>query len=165
MSKPTGKPAHRPRIDLDFTDQGQDEYGREYNKQRGEFMRLCGIFCTKTEIAAVFNCCPNTLSKRIEEAFEGKTFSEVHEIYREQGKVSLRRQQIKHAETNAYMSVWLGKQYLGQKEKIEQQTETTHKVQLSEADRLKFIEALREDIAKARLEKFGNETKLLEEKK
>ena len=152
------------RLDIDFTDQGLDEKGREINKQRGQLIYLCGLFCTQKEIAAMFNCSVDTLGSRIKEGFKGKTFSDIHSMYRDRGKTSLRRQQVKHAENSYYMSIWLGKQYLGQTDKVEKQTETTYKVQLSEKDRLKFIEALREDIAKARFEKFGDETKLLEEK-
>lgn len=47
---------------------------------------------------------------------------EVADAYRDgsgQGLVSLRRRQFKMAETNASMAIWLGKQYLGQVDKVE----------------------------------------------
>jgi hypothetical protein len=44
----------------------------------------------------------------------GDGFSQIYKIKRQGGKVSLRRQQFKIAETNAKMAIWLGKQYLGQ---------------------------------------------------
>ena len=50
------------------------------------------------------------------------SFSEVFSIKREKGKVSLRRSQFKLAEKNPTMAIWLGKQYLGQRD--EQYIET-----------------------------------------
>jgi hypothetical protein len=40
---------------------------------------------------------------------------------RERGKARLRRTQFKLAETNVAMAIWLGKQLLGQRDRIEQE--------------------------------------------
>lgn len=45
-----------------------------------------------------------------------KPFKEVFADKRQGGKASLRRSQWKLAENNATMAIWLGKQYLGQKD-------------------------------------------------
>lgn len=46
-------------------------------------------------------------------------FSETFAIKRGKGKISLRRSQFQLAEKNASMAIWLGKQYLGQKDVVE----------------------------------------------
>jgi hypothetical protein len=47
------------------------------------------------------------------------TFSNIYKKYSDGGKMSLRRTQFKLAEKNATLSIWLGKQYLGQRDIIE----------------------------------------------
>ena len=47
------------------------------------------------------------------------TFSEVFAEKRQKGRASLRRSQFRLAEKNATMAIWLGKQYLGQKDQVE----------------------------------------------
>ena len=42
--------------------------------------------------------------------------------------MSLRRKQWNLAKTNATMAIWLGKQYLGQKDNIDIKSENTQKV-------------------------------------
>lgn len=46
-------------------------------------------------------------------------FSEVFKEKRGLGKISLRRNQWRLAEKSATMAIWLGKQYLGQKDQVE----------------------------------------------
>ena len=46
-------------------------------------------------------------------------FSEVFKEKRGLGKISLRRNQFRLAEKSATMAIWLGKQYLGQKDQVE----------------------------------------------
>ena len=46
-------------------------------------------------------------------------FSEVFKEKRGLGKISLRRNQWRLAEKRATMAIWLGKQYLGQKDQVE----------------------------------------------
>ena len=47
------------------------------------------------------------------------TFSEVFAEKRQKGRASLRRLQFRLAEKSATMAIWLGKQYLGQKDQVE----------------------------------------------
>lgn len=51
-------------------------------------------------------------------------FSEVFKQKRGVGKISLRRSQWRLAEKNANMAIFLGKQYLGQKDEPEQQADS-----------------------------------------
>jgi hypothetical protein len=70
---------------------------------------LAAIQCTYKEIAAVVGCSIDTLRDR---------FSTHIEKGQENGKQSLKRLQWKSAENgNVVMQVWLGKQWLGQRDK------------------------------------------------
>ena len=73
------------------------------------FENLCGIQCTEAEICGVLECSADTLNRWC----KYKSKSQV-------GKSSLRRAQWKLAEKNASMAIWLGKQYLEQKDIVEQ---------------------------------------------
>lgn len=86
----------RPRIEVDM----------------GMVERLAQIMCTEDEIAAVMDIDKSTLRRQ-------PTFDEVYKKGREVGKSSLRRTQWKIAQSNATMAIWLGKQYLGQTDKVE----------------------------------------------
>lgn len=80
-----------------------------------EFEKLCALQCTQAEICAWFNVDDKTLTKWCEKTYR-KSFSEIFDIKRGHGKISLRRAQWKQAETNPTMAIWLGKQYLGQRD-------------------------------------------------
>lgn len=84
-----------------------------------QFEKLCKIQCTKEEICAVLDVCEDTLNSWCNETY-GNNFSVVFREKRQLGKESLRRKQWKLADSNATMAIWLGKQYLGQKEQFEQ---------------------------------------------
>ena len=85
---------------------------------RNEFEYLCRIMCTEEEIAGFFNIHIDTLCNWCKRTY-GETFSEVYKKISSQGKCSLRRFQFKMAEKNATMAIWLGKQWLGQKDTID----------------------------------------------
>ena len=73
--------------------------------------RLSSIFCTNEEIASVVECHADTLADN---------FSEYLKKGRSRGKMSLRRMQWEKAQTgNTTMLIWLGKQMLGQKDRLE----------------------------------------------
>ena len=79
---------------------------------------MAEIQCTHEEIAHVVGCSVDTLTRH--------GFAELINKARETGKSSLRRQQYQAAMNgNPTMLIWLGKQYLGQRDKSE--VETTHK--------------------------------------
>lgn len=79
------------------------------------FESLCMIQCTEEEICDVLDVDDKTLTKWCKQTY-GKGFSEVFKQKRCGGKASLRRRQWNLAETNATMAIWLGKQYLDQKD-------------------------------------------------
>lgn len=69
---------------------------------------LAEIFCTMEEIASVVGCSVDTLERR---------FADVIKRGRDTAKGSLRRVQWQTAQKgNATMQIWLGKQYLDQKD-------------------------------------------------
>ncbi len=82
----------------------------------GQFKGLCALMCTKDEIAGVFGINTDTLESRVREMF-GMGFSEAFKIFSAPRKVAHRRLQFKQAEKSIPMSIFLGKQYLGQSEK------------------------------------------------
>lgn len=83
------------------------------------FENLCGIQCTEKEICAALECCEDTLNAWCKRTYK-MTFSETYKSKSQLGKSSLRRMQFKLAEKNASMAIWLGKQYLDQKDIVEQ---------------------------------------------
>lgn len=84
--------------------------------------KLANIQCTQPEIASVLEVSLRTLQR-------DEKFSEIYEEAKETGKASLRRIQWKHAEKSSAMAIFLGKQYLGQKDNLEvSNTEEINKV-------------------------------------
>lgn len=92
----------RPRVEID----------------QEQFEKLCFIQCTLNEIASWFRCSEDTIERWCKREYK-ETFAETHKKYSAGGKISLRRYQMKMAEHNATMAIWLGKQYLGQSDKQE----------------------------------------------
>ena len=83
------------------------------------FEKLCGMWATLVEIADFFDVSEDTVESWCKDTY-GMTFSEVYKRRSSQGNISLRRWQLKSAEKgNVTMQIWLGKQHLGQKEKVE----------------------------------------------
>lgn len=70
---------------------------------------LAEIFCTQEEIATVLELSVSTLQRDPE-------FCSIYKKGLEGAKQSLRRKQLKLAETNATMAIFLGKNYLGQRD-------------------------------------------------
>lgn len=99
MAKKTG----RPRIEIDKT----------------QFEKLCSIMCTEEEVAGFFGCSVDTIERFCKREYE-KTFAEIYKTFGSYGKISLRRTQFKLAEKSPAMAIFLGKNYLGQKDTIEQ---------------------------------------------
>ena len=71
--------------------------------------KLGALQCTMDEISAFLGIAKSTLSTR-------KDFSDAYKRGLSNGKSSLRRKQWKLADTSAAMAIWLGKQYLGQRD-------------------------------------------------
>ena len=82
------------------------------------FESLCSMQCTKDEICAVCGGIDEkTLTRWCQDTY-GEGFSDIYKKKSLNGKASLRRAQFRLAETNTTMAIWLGKQYLGQRDKF-----------------------------------------------
>lgn len=80
---------------------------------------MCMIHCTGEEIAGVLGMDYDTLNRNCKDT-KGCYISEYIKEHQMGGKMSLRRAQWKSAESgNVSMQIWLGKQWLGQKESQE----------------------------------------------
>jgi len=105
----------------------ENKVGRpEIKIDKQQFEKLCNMQCTLEEIAGFFNCCDDTINNWCKKEYDDN-FSGVYKKKSMNGKISLRRTQFKIAEKgNASMAIFLGKQYLGQKDVIE--TDNTHEI-------------------------------------
>lgn len=74
--------------------------------------KLANIQCTQEEIASFLNISVRTLQRDEE-------FCRIYKKGMDNGKMSLRRIQYKLAEKNPTMAIFLGKQYLNQRDNIE----------------------------------------------
>lgn len=72
-----------------------------------EVRKLASIGCKNEEIADWFGCSVDTITRR---------FAEELRKGRANVRISLRRIQLRLAEKNATMAIWLGKQMLGQRD-------------------------------------------------
>lgn len=80
---------------------------------------MCMIHCTGEEIAGVLRMDYDTLNRICKEQ-KDMYISEYIKQHQNGGKMSLRRAQWKSAENgNVTMQIWLGKQWLGQKDQQE----------------------------------------------
>lgn len=100
-------PAGRPKKEIDYA----------------TVEKLANIQCTQTEIASFLGVSARTLQRDEE-------FLKIYQKGQENGKMSLRRIQYKLAEKNTTMAIWLGKQYLGQKDIIEASTTGETKINI-----------------------------------
>jgi hypothetical protein len=79
--------------------------------------RLAAIHCPLVEIAAALNCSVDTLERN---------YAALIDKGRQKGKQTLRRIQWDAAQKgNVVMMIWLGKQLLGQSDKLESKVETS----------------------------------------
>ena len=106
-------PAGRPKKEIDYT----------------TVEKLANIQCTQDEIASFLGISTRTLQR-------DEQFMELFNRGRENGKMSLRRIQWKHAEKSVPMAIWLGKQYLGQVDKVE----TTGEIKTTPTIKLEVVD-------------------------
>ena len=106
--KPTGKPNGRPL--------------KEFNKKT--FVDLVGMGCTQQEICWFFRdetgkpANVDTLSRWCQREF-GATFQEYAKENRAIAlKIQLRKNQLELSKKSAAMGIWLGKQYLDQRDEV-----------------------------------------------
>lgn len=88
------------------------------NIDQKQFEGFCAILCTEEEICAFFSCSHDTLNRWCHDTYEC-TFEQIFKQKATLGKISIRRYQFKQAASNPTMAIWLGKQILGQTEKVE----------------------------------------------
>lgn len=81
-----------------------------------QFEALCKIQCTEEEICSVLGVNTDTLVKWVKRQYGLKGFKEAFHRFSAEGRVAIRRIQFRLAEHNPTMAIWLGKQYLGQKD-------------------------------------------------
>lgn len=84
---------------------------RQIKVKVGEIRRLSHLHVTEREAAAFFGVKLKTFREML------RTDSAAREAWeegRELGNIGLRRKQLKLADKNAPMAIWLGKQWLGQ---------------------------------------------------
>ena len=99
--------------------------------------QLARIACTESEIQAILGISNDTAHNEDND----ELFRTAFENGREQGKASLRRKQYEVAmKGNPTMLVWLGKQYLGQSEKIQADLSTDDE---KRAEMKAFMEAIK----------------------
>lgn len=92
----------RPRIEID----------------EESFEGLCSLQCTLSEIASFFKCSEDTIERWCKRELK-MSFAEAFKRYSADGKISLRRWQYRMAEKSVAMAIWLGKQWLGQKDVVD----------------------------------------------
>jgi hypothetical protein len=80
-----------------------------------QFEDLCALQCTQSEIASFLKIHHETLIIRAREKYE-EDYPSIYKKYSEGGKCSLRRNQFAMSRKNASMAIWLGKQWLEQRE-------------------------------------------------
>lgn len=107
---------------------------RKEIKQK-EFENLCGIQCTKLEICAFFDVTDKTLESWCKRTYHAG-FSEVFSQKRGMGKISLRRKQWQLAEKSASMAIWLGKQYLDQRDNVDVTVADAKGIALDELEKM-----------------------------
>ena len=88
-----------------------------------EAERLALMQCTQKEIASWYHVSHDTIVKRYEDEF-GETFASWYEKHSANGKSSLRRRMYKAAmDGNVTMMIWLSKQMLGMRDRIDEVTD------------------------------------------
>lgn len=92
---------------------GRPELKIEWDK----FEFACKLMATKEEICGLLKMSDSTLTRKVKEEYD-ETFEEALKRLSGEAKVSLRRMQWKSAnEGHVAMQIWLGKQYLNQKDR------------------------------------------------
>jgi hypothetical protein len=83
-----------------------------------ELEKLCSLQCTDAEIADWFGVSTRTIETRRKRP----EFAQVMQRGRSKGRISVRRAQMKMLDSgNGTMGVWLGKQFLGQRDVLTNQ--------------------------------------------
>ena len=97
---------------------------RGYMISKKLFEDLCKIQCTEKEICSVLHCSNDTLNLWVQQNYVDEDgnpmkFLDVFKCLCDGGKYKIRRIQFEQAEKYPAMAIWLGKQYLGQSDRVE----------------------------------------------
>lgn len=106
------------------------------NIDRKDFESLLALQCTLEEVTAFFDhklngCSADTIERWCKREY-GESFAEVVVKKRNLGKISLRRAQFELAKKNGAVAIFLGKNYLGQSDKIQYENTDTANGQLAD---------------------------------
>lgn len=88
---------------------------KEIDKE--QFEKLCALQCSQEEFLDWFEVSDKTLNAWCRRTYK-MSFSEVFAQKRGRGKISLRRHQFELSKRNAAMAIFLGKNWLGQTDKV-----------------------------------------------
>lgn len=88
------------------------------------FESMCAIQATEEEMCLVLEMTDKTLNRWCKDTY-GKSFKEIYKEKRAVGKISLRRYQFNLAKKNTAMAIFLGKNYLGQKDNPNESNEVS----------------------------------------
>lgn len=85
------------------------------------FEKLCGIQCNQKEMESVLGCSADTIEKWCKRTYQDENgnpmlYRDVYQRFAGHGKVALRRYQLALAKKSASMAIWLGTQWLGQRD-------------------------------------------------
>ena len=105
-----------------------------------QFEQLCKMQCTREEITSWFDVSKDTLLRWCKENY-GTDFETIYQQKKEGGKIALRRYQLQQAEKNPTMAIWLGKQYLNQKDNIDINSKTELNISPLESAMEKLVES------------------------
>ena len=100
--------------------------------------KLSNIQCTQEEIANFLEVSVRTLQR-------DEDFCRIYKKGHDTGKMSLRRYQWKLAEKNTAMAIWLGKQYLGQTDKVETIIQETPTLEIKMVDNTELEKVMYQD--------------------
>lgn len=92
------------------------------------FESMCAYQCTKDEICGILDIDEKTLTRWCKDTYN-MGFSDIYKKKCQVGLMSLRRYQFKLAEKYPAMAIFLGKQYLGQKDIIVNENKNLPKVE------------------------------------
>lgn len=94
--------------------------------------KLASFMCTEEEIAGFLGCTVETLKTNTNE----ETFLECVKQGRENGRTSLRMSQFRLAKTSSAMAIFLGKQYLGQRDIVDDESKHENAEQVNALNNL-----------------------------
>lgn len=83
-----------------------------------QFKKLCALQCTLEEISSWFKCSEDTIERWCRREHD-MSFADYYKRNSANGKISLRRWQFAMAEHSVPMAIFLGKNWLGQTDRME----------------------------------------------